>query len=60
MSERMYSAHIDLEQEGKDIRLYFSRLTLKQAQTLNLLMHNNYSHVHSSAEVQSYGWEITQ
>jgi hypothetical protein len=59
-TEDKYEVHIKLDQEGKKISLYFNNLTLRQAQTLHLLMDDNYSHVHSSAEVDSYGWRVTR
>ena len=52
-----YSAHIHMAQDGQEIVLYFSRLTKRQAETLHKIMQDNYSHVHSSANLIRYGWE---
>ena len=52
-----YSAHIQMAQDGQEIVLYFNRLTKRQAETLHKIMQDNYSHVHSSANLIRYGWE---
>lgn len=57
MTDNKYSFHASLKQEGKQIELYLSRLTKRQAETLHKMLEQNYSHVHSSAELNRYGWE---
>jgi len=57
MSDRAYTAHIELCQNGQNVVLYFNRLTKRQAEALYSALENGYSHVTSSAELVRYGWE---
>jgi len=52
-----YSAHITLRQEEKEIVLYFSNLSKKDAEAIHRAMDDHYSHITSSAEVLNYGWK---
>jgi len=52
-----YTAHINLRQEEKEIVLYFNNLSKKDAEAIYRVMDKHYSHITSSADVLSYGWE---
>lgn len=52
-----YTAHINLCQAGEEIVLYFSNLSKKDAEAIHRVMDKHYSHITSSADVLSYGWE---
>jgi hypothetical protein len=52
-----YTAHINLRQEEKEIVLYFNNLSRKDAEAIHRVMDKHYSHITSSADVRSYGWE---
>jgi hypothetical protein len=52
-----YTAHITLCQAGEEIVLHFSNLSKKDAEAIHRVVDKNYSHITSSADVISYGWE---
>ena len=58
--QERYSAHIRLHQNEQDIALYFTGLTKKEAETMHKVLEKNYSHVTSSGDLVSFGWEVKQ